>query len=100
MIYGFWLDGFSFWAFLFFLGIATGIWIGVAHGAQIERVVARFRPGPKVTPEMARGVLMDLQEQLAAQGDTQPITGTVTTGPRCGYLFTKNRMYRLDDKAQ
>lgn len=99
MIYEIWLDAFSFWAFIFLLGVATGIWIGVAHGAQIERVVAWFRPEAKMTPEIARGVLVDLQEQLAAQGETQPITGTVTTGPWCGYLFTKNRMYRFDDKA-
>lgn len=99
MIYEIWLDAFSFWAFIFLLGVATGIWIGVAHGAQIERVVARFRPGPKVTPEMARGVLMDLQEQLAAQDETQPITGTVHTKAGSGYLFTKNRIYRFDDKA-
>lgn len=64
MIYEIWLDAFSFWAFIFLLGVATGIWIGAAHGAQIERVVAWFRPEPKMAPETARAMLFAIQDQL------------------------------------
>lgn len=65
MIYEIWLDAFSFWAFIFFLGVATGVWLGVAHGGQIEAIFAKFRPEPKMTPETARAVLFAIQDQLA-----------------------------------
>lgn len=60
---GIWLDYFSFSAFLFILGFVGGLWIGMAHGAQIESLFARFRRQPRVTPNLVRAVLFDMQDR-------------------------------------
>lgn len=95
MIYEIWLDAFSFWAFTFFLGIAIGIWIGVAHGSQIARAFARFRPGPKVTPQTARGVLFQMQDQPA--GILPPLPEEADYWDIYGVVDGKH--IKLNDKA-
>lgn len=89
---GIWLDSFSAFAFGAAIAIPIGIWIGVAHGAQIEAMFTRFRPQPKVAPETARAVLFAIQDQLGCPAIYDPTLIPLKLDPAC----PPDRIYLTD----
>lgn len=76
------------------IALIVGIWIGVAHGAQIGYLLDRFRSEPKMTPETARAVLFAMQDELAPL----PIVVDPDCPPDRIYIIHKDRLMAPDGK--